>query len=161
MDAKEAGRLAEQFAPAVYRLAYARAGNAADAEDVMQDVFLRLLTKAPNFRDDDHARAWLLRVTVNRVGDLLRAARRREVPLEAVGELRVTEPPEGETLGAVMALPPKLRLAVHLFYYEELSVKETAAVLGVSQSVVKTRLSRAREQLRANLTEGGEGRVSG
>lgn len=161
MDGKEAGRLAEQFAPAVYRLAYARAGNAADAEDVMQDVFLRLLTKAPTFRDDDHARAWLLRVTVNRAKDLLRAAGRRNVPLEEAEECSAPEPPEGEALGAVLALPPKLRLVVHLFYYEELSVKEIGSVLGISQSAVKTRLSRAREQLRASLTEGGGERVSG
>lgn len=161
MDGKEAGRLAEQFAPAVYRLAYAHGGNAADAEDVMQDVFLRLLTKAPAFRDDEHARAWLLRVTVNRAKDLLRAAGRRNVPLEEAEEVRAPEPPEGETLREVLALPPKLRLAVHLFYYEELTVAETAKALGISQGAVKARLSRAREQLRASLTEGGGERVSG
>lgn len=161
MDGKEAGRLAERFAPAVYRLAYAHGGNAADAEDVMQDVFLRLLTKAPAFRDDDHARAWLLRVTANRARDLLRAARRRDVPLEAAEEARAPEEPPGETLEAVLALPPKLRGAVHLFYYEELTVEETAKALGVTPGAVKTRLSRARELLRVRLGEGGEGRVSG
>lgn len=161
MDGKEAGRLAEKYAPAVYRLAYAHGGNAADAEDVMQDVFLRLLTKAPVFRDDDHAKAWLLRVAVNRARDLLRAARRQNVPLEMAENVSAPEQPAGETLQAVLALPPKLRLVVHLFYYEELSVKEIAAALGISQGAVKARLSRARKQLRASLTEGGEERVSG
>lgn len=161
MDAKEAGRLAEKYAPAVYRLAYAHGGNAADAEDVMQDVFLRLLTKAPVFRDDDHAKAWLLRVAVNRARDLLRAARRQNVPLEMAENVSAPEQPAGETLQAVLALPPKLRLVVHLFYYEELSVKEIAAAVGISQGAVKARLSRARKQLRASLTEGGGERVSG
>lgn len=161
MDGKEAGRLAEKYAPAVYRLAYAHGGNAADAEDVMQDVFLRLLTKAPVFRDDDHAKAWLLRVAVNRARDLLRAARRQNVPLEMAENVSAPEQPAGETLQAVLALPPKLRLVVHLFYYEELSVKEIAAALGISQGAVKARLSRARKQLRASLTEGGGERVSG
>lgn len=161
MDAKEAGRLAEKYAPAVYRLAYAHGGNAADAEDVMQDVFLRLLTKAPVFRDDDHAKAWLLRVAVNRARDLLRAAGRQNVPLEMAEDVSAPERPAGETLQAVLALPPKLRLAVHLFYYEELSVKEIAAAVGISQGAVKARLSRARKQLRASLTEGGGERVSG
>lgn len=161
MDAKEAGRLAEKYAPAVYRLAYAHGGNAADAEDVMQDVFLRLLTKAPVFRDDDHAKAWLLRVAVNRARDLLRAAGRQNVPLEMAENVSAPEQPAGETLQAVLALPPKLRLVVHLFYYEELSVKEIAAAVGISQGAVKARLSRARKQLRASLTEGGGERVSG
>lgn len=161
MDGKEAGRLAEKYAPAVYRLAYAHGGNAADAEDVMQDVFLRLLTKAPVFRDDDHAKAWLLRVAVNRARDLLRAARRQNVPLEMAENVSAPERPAGETLQAVLALPSKLRLAVHLFYYEELPVKEIAAALGISQGAVKARLSRARKQLRASLTEGGGERVSG
>lgn len=161
MDGKEAGRLAEKYAPAVYRLAYAHGGNAADAEDVMQDVFLRLLTKAPVFRDDDHAKAWLLRVAVNRARDLLRAARRQNVPLEMAENVSAPEQPAGETLQAVLALPPKLRLVVHLFYYEELSVKEIAAAVGISQGAVKARLSRARKQLRASLTEGGGERVSG
>lgn len=159
MDGKEAERLAERFAPAVYRLAYARAGNAADAEDVMQDVFLRLLTKAPNFRDDDHAKAWLLRVAANRANDLLRSAARKNVPLEEAAEVRAPEPTAGETLREVLALPPKLRLVVHLFYYEEQTVKEIAAVLGISQGAVKARLSRARKQLRISLAEGGGERV--
>ena len=77
MERTECARLAERFGPAVYRLAYARTGNAADAEDVTQDVFLRLLTKAPAFADDDHAKAWLLRVAANRASDLFRSPWRR------------------------------------------------------------------------------------
>ena len=70
MDREEAERLARRFAPSVYRLAYARTGHRADAEDVMQEVFLRLMRAAPDFRDDEHAKAWLLRVAANCAGDL-------------------------------------------------------------------------------------------
>ena len=86
MDREEAERLARRFAPAVYRLAYARTGHRADAEDVMQEVFLRLMRAAPDFRDDEHAKAWLLRVAANCAGDLFRSAwRRRARPLEEAG----------------------------------------------------------------------------
>lgn len=157
MERQEAARLAERFGPAVYRLAYARTGNAADAEDVTQDVFLRLLTKAPAFSDDDHARAWLLRVTANRSNDLFRSPWQRRVPLEEANALAspATDVP-GETLAAVLALPPKLRVVVHLFYYEELSVTQIAKLLNMREGAVKTRLSRARALLRRNLLEGGE-----
>lgn len=157
MERQECARLAELFGPAVYRLAYARMGNAADAEDVAQDVFLRLLTKAPVFDSDDHAKAWLLRVTANRSADLFRSPGRRQVPLEAADDLAApAQDVPGETLAAVLSLPPKLRVAVHLFYYEELSVTQIAQLLKVREGAVKTRLSRARAILRRNILEGGE-----
>lgn len=157
MERQEASRLAERFGPVVYRLAYARTGNAADAEDVTQDVFLRLLTKAPVFTDDDHAKAWLLRVTANRSNDLFRSPWQRREPLEEANALAspATDVP-GETLAAVLALPPKLRVVVHVFYYEELSVTQIAKLLNMREGAVKTRLSRARALLRRNLLEGGE-----
>lgn len=157
MERQEAARLAERFGPAVYRLAYARTGNAADAEDVTQDVFLRLLTKAPAFSDDDHARAWLLRVTANRSNDLFRSPWQRRVPLEELQEESApAQDSPGETVAAVLALPPKLRVVVHLFYYEELSVAQIAKLLKMREGAVKTRLSRARALLRRNMLEGGE-----
>lgn len=157
MERTEYARLAEQFGPAVYRLAFARLGNAADAEDVTQDVFLRLLTKAPAFADDDHAKAWLLRVTANRSNDLFRSPWRRRVPLEEAQEETVpAQDTPGEALEAVLTLPPKLRVVVHLFYYEELSVTQIAGLLKMREGTVKTRLSRARALLRRNMLEGGE-----
>ena len=77
------GELARQYAPAVYRLAYARTGCRADAEDVMQEVFLRLIKVGPTFAGQEHAKAWLLRVTSNCANDLFRLPWRRcEEPLE-------------------------------------------------------------------------------
>ena len=77
------GALARQYAPAVYRLAYARTGNRADAEDVMQEVFLRLVKARPSFGSGAHAKAWLLRVAANCASDLFRLPwRKREEPLE-------------------------------------------------------------------------------
>ena len=153
---REPAALAEQYAGMLYRLAYARTGSRADAEDVMQEVFVRLLRARPEFRDEEHAKAWLLRVGARCAADVLRAPwRRREGPLD--DGLPAPEPPgEGGVVEAVLALPAKYRMAVHLYYYEELSVAEIAAVLGKSEGAVKSRLFRARALLRRYLKEDGD-----
>ena len=150
---REPAALAEQYAGMLYRLAYARTGSRADAEDVMQEVFVRLLRARPEFRDEEHAKAWLLRVGARCAADVLRAPwRRREGPLD--DGLPAPEPPgEGGVVEAVLALPAQYRMAVHLYYYEELSVAEIAAVLGKSEGAVKSRLFRARALLRRYLKE--------
>lgn len=89
---REPAALAEQYAGMLYRLAYARTGSRADAEDVMQEVFVRLLRARPEFRDEEHAKAWLLRVGARCAADVLRAPwRRREGPLD--DGLPAPEPP--------------------------------------------------------------------
>ena len=144
---REPAALAEQYAGMLYRLAYARTGSRADAEDGMQEVFERLLRARPEFRDEEHAKAWLLRVGACCAADVLRAPwRRREGPLD--DGLPAPEP--------VLALPAQYRMAVHLYYYEELSVAEIAAVLGKSEGAVKSRLFRARALLRRYLKEDGD-----
>ena len=144
--------LARAYAPAIYRLAYARTGSRADAEDIMQEVFVRLLRAEPDFADRAHARAWLLRVAANCANDWFRAPwRRREGPL--TDSLPAPEHEDGGVVEAVLALPAKYRTAVHLYYYEELSVAEIAAVLGKSEGAVKSRLFRARALLRRYLKE--------
>jgi len=156
MDKEEAARLAEAYAPSVYRLAYARTGNRADAEDVMQEVFLTLLRKGPQrFDTEEHAKAWLLRVTAQRASNHFRAVkRRREEPLDET--LPAREDGREEAVEAVLALPANLRSVVHLYYYEGLSAAETGKVLGIGEGAVKTRLFRARAKLREYLAEGGE-----
>ena len=110
-------------------------------------VFVRLLRARPEFRDEEHAKAWLLRVGARCAADVLRAPwRRREGPLDDA--LSAPEP--------VLALPAQYRMAVHLYYYEELSVAEIAAVLGKSEGAVKSRLFRARALLRRYLKEDGD-----
>lgn len=144
--------LARAYAPAIYRLAYARTGSRADAEDIMQEVFVRLLRARPDFADRAHARAWLLRVAANCANDWFRAPwRRREGPL--TDSLPAPEHEDGGVVEAVLALPAKYRTAVHLYYYEELSVAEIAKITGKSESAVKSRLFRARAMLREALKE--------
>ena len=149
---REPAELARAYAPAIYRLAYARTGSRADAEDIMQEVFVRLLRAGPDFADRAHARAWLLRVAANCANDWFRAPwRRREGPLSE--SLPAPEHEDGGVVEAVLALPAKYRTAVHLYYYEELSVAEIAKITGKSESAVKSRLFRARAMLREALKE--------
>ena len=144
--------LARAYAPAIYRLAYARTGSRADAEDIMQEVFVRLLRARPDFADRAHARAWLLRVAANCANDWFRAPwRRRGGPL--AGSLPAPGHEGGGVVEAGLGLPAKYRTAVHLYYYEELSVAEIAKITGKSESAVKSRLFRARAMLREALKE--------
>lgn len=147
------GGLVRQYAPSVYRLAYARTGSRADAEDVMQEVFLRLMKAGPAFESETHAKAWLLRVASNCANDLFRLPwRKRETPLE--DNLPAPEVPEmGSVTEAVLSLPARYRIPIHLYYYEDLSVAEIAKTIGKSEGTVKSRLFRARNLLRARLEE--------
>ena len=147
------GALVRHYAPSVYRLAYARTGSRADAEDVMQEVFLRLIKAKPAFDSEAHAKAWLLRVAANCASDLFRLPwRKREGPLEE--DLPAPEEPErGSVTEAVLTLPARYRVPIHLYYYEGYSVAEIAEMIGKSQGTVKSRLYRARELLRVKLKE--------
>lgn len=146
------GALARQFAPAIYRLAYARTGSRADAEDVMQEVFLRLVKHRPVFDSEAHARAWLLKVASNCAADLFRLPwRKREEPLEE-DVSAPEEPGEGSVTQAVLSLPARYRIPIHLYYYEGYSVAEIADVTGKREGTIKSHLSRA--LLRDKLKEG-------
>ena len=143
----------ETHGPAVYRLALCRTQSVPDAQDVYQDVFLRLLSQAeaPQWASE-RLKAWLLRVTLNRCADLHRfCLRRPAVPLEEVADAAAEENGAAELWEAVARLPEKLRTAVHLYYAEGYSTEEIAALLGVPAATVRTRLRRARLKLKDML----------
>lgn len=144
---------------AVLRLALAQTGSRADAEDVYQDVFVALACCETDFSDDDHLRAWLLRSTTNRCRDLARSWWRRHAQSFDALALEVAQdvPDEGATpapaelWAAVQRLPERYRAVVHLRYVERLPVDKIAAACGISESAVRTRLSRATKKLRIYL----------
>ena len=143
------------YGDTVYRVAYHALNNPSDAEDVMQTVFLKLYEHPKPFESDAHLKHWLLRVTVNESRKVLRSFwRRTSAPLEEWQEAAAPEDPvRSEVLEAVMALEPKYRVAVYLYYYEGLSVAETAAAMKANPSTVQTWLLRARARLRKELSE--------
>lgn len=145
----------EQYGDMVFRLAYSYLKNRADAEDVMQESLLKLYVEPRDFESADHERHWLLRVAANECKKLLRSPwRRRTDPLDEAAEAAAFDhPAQSELFRQVMALPPKYRAAVYLYYYEGYSVKETGELLGAKASTVQTWLMRARGQLKTKLKE--------
>ena len=141
----------------VWRRALAQTGSKEDAEDVYQDVFLRLAQSATEFSSQEHLKAWLLRVAVNRCHDVARLrSRRPAVPLDSMpfepSDAGPLSPDEVRALWeAVGELPESMRVVIHLYYQEGYSGKEIAGLLGLEPSTVRTRLQRARAQLKISL----------
>lgn len=130
--------------------------NAQDAEDVVQDTFIQYYTIKKEFDNEQHIRALLIRVAINKAKNASRSFwRRNRLPLEDYMETLVFETPESADLfEVVMKLPKKYRIVIHLFYYEDYTVSEIANILKLSESNVKVRLSRGRGLLRNALKEG-------
>lgn len=147
-------RAVTAYSRMLLRLAMTRLPSSADAEDVVQEVFLKLLTARPQFRDAEHEKAWLIRATLHRACDMARSAERRNLPLEAAEAVPGRELPEpSPVLSAVRALPAKYSAVIHLYYYEGYSIKEISQLLRLPVPTVGTRLSRGRERLRELLKE--------
>ncbi len=152
MDADALHRIIGRYSTMVYRLAYARTHNRADAEDIYQEVFLKLYTQNPDFESEEHRRAWLLRVTANCSVSLFRSAWRRHTQLTAQIPEPTREPSEASPLlESIEHLPKRYRTLVHLYYYEDMSVSEIAELLHEKQSTLRSRLTRARQMLRRDL----------
>ena len=144
----------QRYKDPVYRLALSMTGSPADAEDVCQTVFLKLLEKGPEL-PPDKARAWLFQVTANECRSLWRRLRRRPtVPLEEA--LAVAAPDSEPLLRQIMALPHGDQAVLYLHYYEGFSTREVGRLLHISQSAVTTRLQRARNKLKEQIGEGGQ-----
>lgn len=134
----------------LFRAALAILGDVQEAEDAVQDAFLRYLEKRPELKDENHEKAWLLKVTANRCKSVLRS-RKRHPAVELLDVYPAPDSDTGELVEAVLSLPASQRAAVHLFYYEGYSTGEIAAILGQRPGTVRSHLSRGREALRQKL----------
>jgi len=148
----------DRYADMVYRLALSQMKNKADADDLFQEVFVRLVSNIEKLESWEHVKAWLIRVTVNCAKKHFDLYWNKNVDYiedeERIrGEAACEPPPEHPVREAVSKLPPKYRTAVHLFYYEELSVAEIAERTEQKEGTVKSQLHRAREMLK-ELLEG-------
>ena len=139
----------------LYAVAFNICKNQMDAEDVVQETFVQYYTTKKQFEDQQHLRAWLIRVAINKAKNLTRTFwRRNKCSLEDYMETLTFEDTDSRNLfEEVMKLPDKYRIIIHLFYYEDYSVKEIAEILKLSESNVKTRLSRGRTLLKSSLKE--------
>ena len=138
----------------MFRAAFAVLKNRDDAEDAVQEAFMKLMENQPQFTDDEHAKAWLLRVTINLSKNMLKASWRKNK--SETEEALYQENQSDEVLSCVMRLEENYRTVIHLYYYEGYSIKEIASILKLPSATVGTRLKRGRAKLKKML----EGDVS-
>jgi RNA polymerase sigma-70 factor (ECF subfamily) len=137
----------EKYGDMLYRISLLILKNTADAEDAVQETFIKYFTKAPEFTDAEHEKAWLITVATNRCRDMLRYRSRHETESEEVLNTYAVEKSDSGILEALMALSDKYRIIMILFYVEQYKIDEIADITGVSVSAVKMRLSRGRKLL--------------
>lgn len=141
----------------VYRVSFAQVKNHADAEDISQEVFIRLLRYEPEYQSREHEKAWMIRTTLNLCKDLLKSKwKSTSIGIEQVTEhekeyFHLPYMKEDDTLWAVLELPEKYKNCLYLFYYEDYSIREIAAGLNMNENAVKANLKRGRERLKKVL----------
>ena len=142
--------LIEAYQKSLYAAAFNICRNTDDANDVVQDTFIQYYTTNTQFWDEQDLKAWLLRVAINRAKDISRSFwKKNRLSIEDYADAVPFESREETGLfEAVMRLPEKYREVIHLYYYEDLSIKETARILRITEGSVKMRLSRGRSFLR-------------
>lgn len=139
----------------VFRIAMVNLGNKEDAEETMQEAFYKLLYKSPEFKDEEHEKAWLIKVTVNLCRDILRSVwKKKVVKMEDIdtyyGDLY-----DSNVLKDIVRLPTKYKTVIYLYYFEDYSIKQISKILKIKESAIKMRLQRGRQLLKIEL-EGNE-----
>ena len=153
------------YSPMVYRIALTKTQSSHDADDIFQEVFLRLVMNTKPFETEEHRKAWLIRVTINCCNSHFTAPWRKNV--NSLDDAIMSQLPdesadtgtliEGQDVYAeVLRLPPNMREVILLYYYEEMSIREISLVLQTTEVNVKKRLSRARQKLKLELSDDAE-----
>lgn len=144
-----------KYGDRVFAAAFSVCRNRADADDVVQDTFIKYYKLDQEYESETHLKAWLLRVAINRAKDMVTSFwHRNQVEWEEyMDDLAFEEPQDGRLFEAVMKLPDKYRIVIHLFYYEEYTIGEIAHILKCREGTVKSQLSRGRKLLKNMLME--------
>lgn len=144
-----------RYGDRLFAAAFSVCRDPADADDAVQETLIKYYTLGKEYESEEHIRAWLLRVAINRARDMASSFwKRKRVSWEEYMEGLAFEEPEDSCLfEAVMRLPDKYRAAIHLFYYEEYSIREIAGILSCREGTVKSQLSRGRQLLKQMLEE--------
>ena len=143
----------QRYSDTVYRTAVHNCRCTADAEDVVQDVFEKLLHYNSIFESEEHLKAWLLRVAINRCRDLTRAAHQKDTELDENLPAPDVLEEDGSVLDAIRTLPENYRNAIYLHYYEGYTAAEIGRMMAVPTNTVLSWLRRARAQLHTMLKE--------
>ena len=153
---QDTARAIERYSDTVRRLCTVHLKNDADTEDIFQTVFLKYVLSPVCFENEEHEKAWFIRVTINACRDLLKSFFcRRTLPLDAAAELPAQLPPDyRDVWEAVFSLPQKYRDVVYLHYFEDYTAPQISRILGKNVNTVYTLLSRSKQMLREKLGDG-------
>lgn len=141
-------KIVHTYGNMLFRLCLLSLGNASDAQDVVQETFIKYLYKTSGFRDNEHKKAWLIKVATNRCRDILRfRSRHQMINIDEINEFKAEESDSG-ILDELLSLPEKFRLVLFLYYVEEYSINDIAGIIGKTPSAVKMRLKKGRQLLK-------------
>lgn len=144
------------FSGVIFRTAMCYVKNKADADDIIQEVFLKLYTSDTYFVNDAHAKAWLIKVTANMCRNMLKNPWRRLIqPIEAAEDMPAESEKESGLIDIIMKMKSKNRIVLYMHYFEGYSTREIAEILGIKENAVTSQLYRGRKQLKDLLLEEG------
>lgn len=135
----------------LFKISIVHLGNKEDAEEAMQEAFYKLLYSSPEFNDDEHEKAWLIRTIVNLCRDMRRSVwYKRVIKTEEIEEY-YDNSPDTDVMMEILRLPAKYKTVIYLHYYEDYSIKEISEILKIKDSAIKMRLMRGRQLLKIEL----------
>ncbi|MBP3255615.1 MAG: sigma-70 family RNA polymerase sigma factor [Clostridia bacterium] len=143
----------EKYSNMVYRLAYFYTNSKYDADDIYQDVFLKYLQNKKQYENEEHKKAWLIKVTINSCKKVWLSSWKRKIVSLNDNEIKFEMEEDIGLYNEIKKLPKKYRAVIHLFYYEQYSIKDISKVLDQKESTIRTWLTRARKLLKNQIKE--------
>lgn len=156
MEKEYIAELVDKYGDMVLRIAYTYLKNQADAEDALQELFLRIMDKKPEFNDAKHEKLWIVRTAINICKNKINLFwNKNKCSIDDIAEIKSYDKynTDSDVLKAVMSLPEKYRIVVYMFYYEEYTTPEISEILHKSDTTVRSLLHRARNKLKSILKE--------
>lgn len=158
LSTQEFNKTYEKYKTILYRIAFTYVKNNQDAEDLLQEVFIKRMYSAPEFESEEHEKRWMIRITVNMAKNYVKSFwNRNKLALDELLESSEVlqwqfNEEERDIFSEIMKLPEKQRIAIYLHYFEGYTCKEVADILKCKESAVKMRLQKGRELLKVSLS---------
>lgn len=150
---KEIKELVDKYSSLIFRISYCILCNRDDAEDAVQETFLRYLTKAPEFNSEEHRKAWLIKVSANISKNMLMFRIKRDAAdIDEIKDIGIRESDFG-VFEIIMGLPAKYKIVLTLYYVEGYKCREIAEIVNISEEAVRKRLQKGREMLKKEMEE--------
>ncbi len=145
----------EKYADMIYRISLIYLKNIQDAEDLVSDVFIKLMEKKLAFNNDAHEKAWVIRITINSCKNALKSKWFQRVNYEESIYSYLNTKEDIRLMDDIMRLAPKYRTVIYLYYYEGYKMCEISDMLNIKESTIRSQISRGRKMLKSFITEGG------